>query len=417
MVEPRAARPAGSAFAVARLARGREAGRRVVRPGGALVVGLVAADAVARRARVDAVPVARVAGLGRVHAEERERRVVEARAGEGRRRLRVARLAVDREAGGRVVRRPGPAIVGVVARDALRARGLRRRGPCGRSRTRAAGARCSAACRCAAPCSQVTAVHDVVRWQSSHSLPRRSLVEVVLPPDPVAVVAARRRALGLPVHVARRAGHARGGGRSAETPSSCGRRGSGSATRRACGRTSTPGPSCRGAGRCGRTSTPCRRGSGTATPRPAGNAPSSRLWHCAHSSVGVAPDEEALEARGACTSARANAAVVWHVSQPRAQLAEVRVLVAGGAVGAEPLEPRAPCRCPPGTCPSAGHVALLAGHLLVLAGERERRALVREARRRRTSRRVDRVAGLAGRAELAEVRVLVARRAGRRARS
>ena len=73
-VAERALLPRGVGRLVARLAGRREAGRRVIGIARAVVVGQVAADAVARRAPVDVVDVAGRARLRRVDADQREDR-------------------------------------------------------------------------------------------------------------------------------------------------------------------------------------------------------------------------------------------------------------------------------------------------------------------------------------------------------
>ena len=96
----------------------------------------------------------------------------------------------------------------------------------------------------------------------------------------------------------------------------------------------------------------------------------------------------------------------------RSELAEVRVLVAGGARRTEPLQPdRRPARRR--ELRRFLLVALLARQGRVLAGERERRLRVVELHRRELRPR-DGVAGFAGGRDLAEVRFLVAGRARRR---
>ena len=69
-------RPQPRTGVVARLARGRESGRNVVRIGGAVVVGLVATDAGGRKRQVVVVNVALRTGHGCVESGQRERGVV-----------------------------------------------------------------------------------------------------------------------------------------------------------------------------------------------------------------------------------------------------------------------------------------------------------------------------------------------------
>ena len=148
VVERRPA-PRGVGRAVARFARGREAGGGVVGVRRPLVVRSVAADAVARRAGEDVGAVARRARLLRVRADEREAApVVEGRLVPGGLRGRVAHLAVGREA--------GRGVVGLWQRASSPPGGSRRSccswtrtgRPCGSCRSAAPGARGSAGTRC-----------------------------------------------------------------------------------------------------------------------------------------------------------------------------------------------------------------------------------------------------------------------------
>jgi len=96
---------------VARLARGGEPRRRVVRAGGALVGRAMTAVAVARRALVDVVLVAGRAGLRGMRAGERVDAAVVERRLPARIRRPVAGFARGREPGRRVVRAGGALVV------------------------------------------------------------------------------------------------------------------------------------------------------------------------------------------------------------------------------------------------------------------------------------------------------------------
>ena len=110
---------AGPAVPVTRLAGGGEPGRRVRRGGRRLVLRLVARETRAWRAPVDVVRVATAALRDGVHAQQRERRAVVEGGAPPRAAVPVARGAVGREAGRRVVRVPRRAVVGLVTAEAL----------------------------------------------------------------------------------------------------------------------------------------------------------------------------------------------------------------------------------------------------------------------------------------------------------
>src|SRR5512139_3570843 len=106
-----------------RLARRRESGGDVIGVPGALIVGPVAAVAVAGRAGVDVVFMAGAAGQRRMHALEREERgVVEMGLAEGCVRGPVAGVAGRREPGGDVIGVPGALIIGPVTAVAIAGR-------------------------------------------------------------------------------------------------------------------------------------------------------------------------------------------------------------------------------------------------------------------------------------------------------
>ncbi len=112
--------PVGVGGPVAVVAGGREAGGRVLGVRRRVVLGLVAAEAVARRTRVDVVPVAGGAGLSGVDADEREALVGEWRAAPVRIGRSVAVLAGRRKSGGGVVGIARGVVVRLVTRRALR---------------------------------------------------------------------------------------------------------------------------------------------------------------------------------------------------------------------------------------------------------------------------------------------------------
>ena len=192
--------------AVAAFARAREAGGHVVRVLRAVVVGLMAADTVPRRAFVDVVLVTRRARLRRVQAHEREHAVV----AEGA-RSRVAprgivrpmaRLARRRESGGGVVRRLCRRVVLLMAADA---------GDRCRLELRGAVARLARQ-RSVRLIERDTGLRAVIppdggpRRRAMALLALRAearLVAVVFAANPVAVEARLRRSRVLPVQVAR----------------------------------------------------------------------------------------------------------------------------------------------------------------------------------------------------------------------
>src|SRR5512143_2662307 len=106
-----------------RLAGRRESGGDVIGVPGALIVGPVAAVAVAGRAGVDVVLVAGAAGQRRMHPLEREERgVVEMGLAEGCVGGPVAGVAGRRESGRDVIRVPGALLVGPMASVAIAGR-------------------------------------------------------------------------------------------------------------------------------------------------------------------------------------------------------------------------------------------------------------------------------------------------------
>jgi hypothetical protein len=194
--------PVDIAGFVAALARGREARGRVVRVPGVGVVGLVTGDAGGGLAVVDTIPVARRARLGSVHSDQRER-------GMGKCRLRprgvgclVTLLAGRREprrhvcglARGLEVSSVAPEAVGgdPGREDLIDVAGLAHQRPV-------------AGVEGEARRSTVVPDHGAPRGRPMAALTLHSETRaeaVVLPPDPVTVVAAVRSSLDFTVDVA-----------------------------------------------------------------------------------------------------------------------------------------------------------------------------------------------------------------------
>ena len=217
--------PAPGARVVAVLARRREARRRVVRVGRAVVVRLMARVAVGRRAGVAAADVAGRAGDPRVRAGQREARLAVVEAGRLPGGRVVAGRAGRREAGGRVVRvawcprsspdgrRSSPS----ASRRSVRRRGSwRRRSACAR-RSAGSPSCCGRSSPAAShPCCGSSGTASGSGWPrgSGWSCPRSR---------PVAGVAVPRRARVAAAGMAARAARSGRGRRSAGSRSCCDR--------------------------------------------------------------------------------------------------------------------------------------------------------------------------------------------------